>query len=439
MIGELEGISRSVDKIVDGIGMVSIQTNMLAVNGSVEAARAGDFGKGFAVVSKDIRSLARDSGENAGRIKDTVRAIQDQIAAVRRDLEQILSAAEAENQKNATVLADLDLPSRPTWRSRRRQRANPGRRRHDPRFDEGGRARRRSRSPRPPRRPAAPRRRRRRPPDSRRAAPRILRRRSRRSLRLPKTFSAAMAKRSQPPQARPSARDRAATGAGVPAARRDRCSVVVVRASRDAALRLRAGRRRARSSGLPRLAHMPLAPRSLLGLANLRGVGLAGGRPAAPAWLAERQRRTNDRVIVIGRGAPVGFIVDRIERLLALPPTAIENDNAGAGAIDPDLLDGVVKGAEGESTIKILNPQRLLRDEFARLGCRHRARRAAAVAFRRRGSSPAADAAARRSLVSFELGAQEYALPLDRVREIIQLPEHVSRSAARRKPRCSAS
>jgi methyl-accepting chemotaxis protein len=82
LIAGLEGVSRSVDKIVDGIGMVSIQTNMLAVNGSVEAARAGDFGKGFAVVSKDIRTLARDSGENAGRIKDTVRAIQDQIGAV---------------------------------------------------------------------------------------------------------------------------------------------------------------------------------------------------------------------------------------------------------------------------------------------------------------------------------------------------------------------
>ena len=63
LIAGLEGVSRSIDKIVDGIGMVSIQTNMLAVSGSVEAARAGDFGKGFAVVSKDIRSLARDSGE----------------------------------------------------------------------------------------------------------------------------------------------------------------------------------------------------------------------------------------------------------------------------------------------------------------------------------------------------------------------------------------
>jgi methyl-accepting chemotaxis protein len=107
LITGIEGITRSVDKIVDGIGMVSIQTNMLAVNGSVEAARAGDFGKGFAVVSKDIRSLAQDSGENAARIKDTLRAIQNQIAAVRRELEQIISAAEAENQRNVSLLANL--------------------------------------------------------------------------------------------------------------------------------------------------------------------------------------------------------------------------------------------------------------------------------------------------------------------------------------------
>jgi methyl-accepting chemotaxis protein len=108
-IGELEEISRNIDKIVDGIGLVSIQTNMLAVNGSVEAARAGDFGKGFAVVSKDIRNLARDSGENASRVKDTVRAIQDQIAAVRRQLEQTMSASEAENQKTSAILAALEI------------------------------------------------------------------------------------------------------------------------------------------------------------------------------------------------------------------------------------------------------------------------------------------------------------------------------------------
>jgi methyl-accepting chemotaxis protein len=80
---------------------------MLAVSGAVEAARAGDQGKGFAVVSKDIRNLARDSGENAGRIKDIVRAIQNQITTVRKDLEQIVVMAEAETQKNALLLANV--------------------------------------------------------------------------------------------------------------------------------------------------------------------------------------------------------------------------------------------------------------------------------------------------------------------------------------------
>ena len=87
--------------------MVSIQTNMLAVNGSVEAARAANSARALPSSPRISAALARDFGENAGRIKDTVRAIQDQIAAVRRELEQISSAAEAENQRNVTVLASL--------------------------------------------------------------------------------------------------------------------------------------------------------------------------------------------------------------------------------------------------------------------------------------------------------------------------------------------
>ena len=58
-VKELELVARRIDKIVDAITTVSIQTNMLAVNGSIEAARAGEFGKGFVVVATDIRNLAR--------------------------------------------------------------------------------------------------------------------------------------------------------------------------------------------------------------------------------------------------------------------------------------------------------------------------------------------------------------------------------------------
>jgi chemotaxis signal transduction protein len=119
---------------------------------------------------------------------------------------------------------------------------------------------------------------------------------------------------------------------------------------------------------LPGLAHMPLAPRSLLGLANLRGAVLPIVSLRRLLDLPDAPPDAATRVIVTDHGAAVGFVVDRIDDLLAIAANQVEKDDAGAGSIDPQLLDGVVKGAEGDSSIKILNPQRLLRDEFARLG-----------------------------------------------------------------------
>ena len=177
---------------------------------------------------------------------------------------------------------------------------------------------------------------------------------------------------------------------------------------------------------LPDLAHMPLAPRSLLGLANLRGVVLPVVSLRRLLALPDLPASDATRVIVIDRGAPVGLVVDRIDDLLALAAERVEQDDAGAGDIDPELLDGVVKGAEGESTIRILNPQRLLRDEFARLGIsgpRPLGRASISAAASVPAAAPPRPQVA---LVSFELDRQEYALPLDRVREIIPLPDHVS-------------
>ncbi|MBB5944179.1 methyl-accepting chemotaxis protein [Xanthomonas arboricola] len=106
-ITELELVSRRIDKIVDAITTVSIQTNMLAVNGAIEAARAGEFGKGFVVVATDIRNLAHDSAENADRIKDLVKAVQDQIGVVGRDLNEIVTTTFNEAEKAKVSTANL--------------------------------------------------------------------------------------------------------------------------------------------------------------------------------------------------------------------------------------------------------------------------------------------------------------------------------------------
>src|SRR6185312_13005084 len=130
------------------------------------------------------------------------------------------------------------------------------------------------------------------------------------------------------------------------------------------------------------------------------------------------------RVIVMRGDAAIGFVVDRIDRLLALAAHRLEHDHAGAGTTDPALLDGTIKGSEGQSTIKLLNPSRLLSGQFARLGvATTRTANRSPVAT---GSLAAAPVQALVSLLSFGVGEQEYALPLDRVREIVPLPDHIS-------------
>jgi purine-binding chemotaxis protein CheW len=176
---------------------------------------------------------------------------------------------------------------------------------------------------------------------------------------------------------------------------------------------------------LPRLVHMPLGPKSLLGLANLRGtvlpvVSLAGllGRPSPAPDDASR-------VIVIGQGSPVGFVVDRIDNLMSFAQERIEIGGAGAGFVDAGFLDGVVKGAEGGDTIKILNPERLLKHEFASIGVSG-TREKTTLQISAASSPAAVQSQSRISFISFELQRQEYGVPLERVQEVIQLPAHIS-------------
>lgn len=109
--GELDTIvreTRNVDKTVGNISNSIIQLNMLAISGSIEAARAGDFGKGFAVVSADIRNLAKDSEANTDKINDTVESMNGEIDTVQNDWLKLLGGQENELKEIETLLLSID-------------------------------------------------------------------------------------------------------------------------------------------------------------------------------------------------------------------------------------------------------------------------------------------------------------------------------------------
>ena len=100
--------TRNVDKTVGNISNSIIQLNMLAISGSIEAARAGDFGKGFAVVSSDIRNLAKDSESNTEKINDIVESMKNEVTTVSRDWNDLLQGQEKEGHAVERLITEIE-------------------------------------------------------------------------------------------------------------------------------------------------------------------------------------------------------------------------------------------------------------------------------------------------------------------------------------------
>lgn len=95
-IEALETESDSIGAVLDVIQTIAEQTNLLALNAAIEAARAGEQGRGFAVVADEVRTLASRTGESTDDIRNRIQALRSQVQNVR----EAISASEQDTRKS---------------------------------------------------------------------------------------------------------------------------------------------------------------------------------------------------------------------------------------------------------------------------------------------------------------------------------------------------
>lgn len=174
---------------------------------------------------------------------------------------------------------------------------------------------------------------------------------------------------------------------------------------------------------MPATAHLPTAPASLMGVANLRGTLLPVVDLSTILFNHPVRITEASRVIVVDAGILIGMVVDRVDKALTIDAHRIDREAAHATLKD-ELLSGIIKDVAGHAMVMILNVQQVLGHEFNALS-HARTRRDLPGAMEMGKESHEVHHEETLRIVTFMVEREEYAFPLASVQEIVRVPAEI--------------
>lgn len=107
-VGNLSEAAVKIGEVVDLIRAIAEQTNLLALNATIEAARAGEAGRGFAVVASEVKNLATQTSKATEEIASQINSIQDETHSAVDSIQKISSTIERINEISKGIAGAME-------------------------------------------------------------------------------------------------------------------------------------------------------------------------------------------------------------------------------------------------------------------------------------------------------------------------------------------